>query len=223
MSPQQLASATQALQYRQAAAQVDYRSIVSANQRAVAMVWVSFGGGEVFTGTAFAVRSDGTLITNRHVVAGPDGTRRPDSIAVRFADSRQTWRGRLLWISQEADLAAIKVDIRGGVPTVQGINSRPDTLRQGDPVAMIGFPLGTDLPMLEGFASTTFTAGSVSKVLSNLIQIDGYGAEGASGSPVFDRNGLVVSVLYGGQAGTGGRIVFSIPSTYVARLLDVLR
>lgn len=222
---QQLDNATQALEYQQLAARVDYRSIVERNQRAVAMVWVRFPNGEVQTGTAFAVQPDAIMLTNRHVVAGPDGTRQPQDIAIRFADSDQTWQGRVLTISQDADLAVIQAVARStgqpvrNVPVVQGLNRRPDTLRQGDAVAIIGFPMGQDLPM-DAVARTTFTAGSVSKILSDLVQVDGYGAEGASGSPILDENGDVIAVLYGGQAGTGGRIVYGTPASYAVSLLE---
>jgi S1-C subfamily serine protease len=217
----QLADATQALYYQEIAAHVDYGSIVDGNQGAVALVWVEFAEGEVHTATAFAVRSDGILVTNRHVVAGEDGTRRPRRIAVRFADSEQTWRGSVLAVAPDADLALLKVDIRSGVPTVYGLNARPDTLDRGDPLALIGFPLGTDLPMTGGHARTSFWAGSVSKTLEDLIQVDGYGARGASGSPVFDRGGEVVAVVYGGEPESAGRIVYAVPSSAVLRLLDV--
>ncbi len=216
----QLADATQALYYQQVAARVDYRSIVRRNQDAVALVWVEFASGEVRTATAFAVRSDGILVTNRHVVAGVEGTRRPGRIAVRFADSDQTWRASLLAVAPDVDLALLKVDIRGGVPTVRGLNARPDTLEQGDPLALIGFPMGLDLPMSGDYARTSFWAGSVSKVLSDLIQVDGYGAQGASGSPIFDQGGEVVAVVYGGEAGSAGRIVYGVPADAALRLLD---
>ena len=215
---QQLGDASQALQYQQAAALVDYRAIVERNQRAVAIIWVEFGPDEVLTATAFAVRSDGTMLTNRHVVVGAEGDRRPTRVAVRFADSRQNWRATLLGVSASADLALIKVDIRGGTPAVS-LNSRADPLRQGDPIALIGYPLGTDLPMGE-YARTSFWAGSVSKVLDDVIQVDGYGAPGASGSPVFDRNGEVVGILYGGQEGSGGRIVYAAPAGAALELME---
>ncbi len=215
----QLDAATQALQYQQRAAGVDYSSIVDRNQQAVAIIWVEFGPGEVFTATAFAVRPDGTMLTNRHVVAGEDGTRQPTRIAIRFADSRQNWRGRVLAVAPDADLAVVKVDIRGGTPAV-ALNAGADTLGPGDPVALIGYPLGTDLPMAGDYARTSFWAGSVSKVLEDLVQIDGYGAHGASGSPVFDGAGEVVGVLYGGQEGTGGRIVYAVPIRAVMQLLQ---
>ena len=215
----QLGDANQALQYQQAAALVDYRAIVDRNQRAVAIIWVEFGSDEVFTATAFAVRGDGTMLTNRHVVVGAEGDRRPTRMAVRFADSRQNWRATLLGVSASADLALIKVDIRGGTPAVS-LNSRADTLRQGDPVALIGYPLGTDLPMSGEYARTSFWAGSVSKVLDDVIQVDGYGAQGASGSPIFDRGGEVVGILFGGQEGTGGRIAYAAPVGAALELME---
>lgn len=215
----ELEAASQNLRYQQAAAAVDFRRISSENQGAIALVWVEFQQGEVYTASAFAVRPDGYLVTNRHVVAGEQGTRQPRRIAVRFADSRQTYPGRLVAASREADLALIKVDVAGGVPTVQSLSARPDTLRQGDPVALIGFPLGVELPMSDNVARTSLFAGTVSKALTDVLQIDGYGAEGSSGSPIFDEAGEVVGVLYGGEPGSNGRIVYGVPSTFVVRLL----
>jgi pSer/pThr/pTyr-binding forkhead associated (FHA) protein/V8-like Glu-specific endopeptidase len=220
-----LADASQALLYQQAAAYLDYRGIAQANQRAVALIWVEFDPGEVYVGTAFAVRADGVLITSRHVVAGEEGDRRPGRIAVKFADSDQVYRGRLLAVSHAADVAALKVDIPGGVPTVRSLNLRADTLDQGDPVAIIGFPLGPDLPMTSlgqdrTVARTSFSAGSVSKIIGDVVQVDGYGAEGSSGSPIFDRNGAVIGVVYGGEPGSYGRVVLGVPSRHVAALLE---
>lgn len=218
----ELEAAMVSLRYQQAAATVDFRSISERNQSAVALIWVEFRPGEIFTGTAFAVRRDGHLVTNRHVVAGERGTIRPRRIAVRFADSRQTFPGRLVATSDDADLAVIKVDVPGGVPAVQALSDRPDTLAQGDPVAVIGFPRGVDLPMSDDIARTTLLAGTVSKALTDVLQIDGYGAAGASGSPIFDRDGTVVGVLYGGDAGAPGRIVYGVPSSHVIRLLRTI-
>jgi S1-C subfamily serine protease len=216
----QLADATQALSYQQAAARLDYSALVDDNQRAVAMIWARYADRSVQTGTAFAVRPNATLVTNRHVVAGEDGTKRPIELAVKFADSRQVWHARVLAVSPEVDLAVIRVDgITGEVPVVQGLGGRP---RQGDPVAIIGFPMGATLPGAgdDELARTTFTAGSVSRVLSDRIQFDGYGVQGASGSPIFDRSGNVVAVLFGGEPGSAGRIIYGVPARYVVQLLN---
>jgi len=62
----------------------------------------------------------------------------------------------------------------------------------------------------------------VSKALPNDLQIDGYGAQGASGSPIFDRAGSLLGVLYAGQTGSNGRVVFAVPVPYVTALLTSL-
>lgn len=219
-----LADATQALNYQQAAAEVDYRDVVGANQQAVAMVYVRFPNGDVASGTGFAVTTDGVMLTNRHVVRGARGDRQPAELGVQFADSDQFYPARLLAISPDVDLAVIKTDIRGGVNAVRGLNRRPDTLRQGDPVAIIGFPLGTDLAMdmssrNRTIARTTFTAGTVSKVLADNIQVDGYSAVGASGSPIFDQQGQVIGILFGSPEGAEGRVLYTVPSSHALRLL----
>jgi S1-C subfamily serine protease len=222
----QLSDATRALSLQQAAAHVDFRQIYDARNGAVAMIWTRFGPGDVVTGTAFAVTGDGVLITNRHVVYGADGTRRPLELAIQFANSSQIWHAVPLGTSDNADLAAVRVQgIRGGVTTTIPL---PDSVvaRPGDPIAAIGFPLGTDLPMHasgeENVVRTTLTAGTVSKALPNVLQIDGYGAQGASGSPIFDRSGSLLGVLYGGEPGSNGRIVFAVPVPYVTALLTSL-
>ncbi|MEX1051663.1 MAG: trypsin-like peptidase domain-containing protein [Gemmatimonadales bacterium] len=220
---QQLQDASDALRYQQAAAQVDFRAINDANHRAVAMIWADFGNGNVGVGTAFGVRTDGRMITNRHVVAGAQGNRTAQRIAVQFTNSDQVFPARVVLVDRNHDLAIVRVQgIAGGIPTVQGMADGAD-LTPGDPVAMIGFPLGSELPMHSSgerpVVRTSLTAGIVSKVLPDLVQLDGYGAEGASGSPIFNQQGRVVAVLYGGQPGTSGRVIFSVPGRYVDELI----
>jgi S1-C subfamily serine protease len=202
---------------------VDYRAISRRNADAVALVVVKFSDVEVFSGTAFAIDSQGTLVTNKHVLAGEDGSRRPLGIAVKFSGSEQWFQGRLLGVADSADVGLLKVDIRGGTPRVAGFAPASGPLQRGDPVAIVGFPLGEDLPMehqgTTAIADPTLTVGTVSKVLPDLIQIDGYGAPGSSGSPIFDREGLVVGVLYGGPRESHGKIVYAVPSSGILQLL----
>ena len=120
------------------------------------------------------------------------------------------------------DLAALRIYSRIGFPVVSRIENRRSDA--GDPVAMVGYPLGLDLPMggdTTGVAlSPTTTTGSVTRVLDGLIQLDGYGAEGASGSPIFGVTGGVIGMLYGGQPGTGGRIIYAVPAAAILKLLE---
>ncbi|MEE8116696.1 MAG: trypsin-like peptidase domain-containing protein, partial [Gemmatimonadales bacterium] len=210
----ELENALTTLAQQQHAASIDFASITRANQRAVAMIFVDFGDGTAESSTAFAVRSDGTMITTRHSVVGPNGDRRASRIGVRFADSRQTFPAHVVAIAEgpDADVAVIRVELQGEVPTIQGLNQRPDTVPVGAPVAIIGFPGGMASPQRvqqgEIFATASLTAGTLSKNLPELLQINGYGTHGASGSPILDANGQVIGILNAGEVGSGGRIVF---------------
>jgi S1-C subfamily serine protease len=205
------------------AAAVDYRAIAARNQDAVAIVLVEYATAERFSGTAFAVDSSGLLVTNRHVLYGEDGTRTPRRVGVMFAGSRQLWQARVVATAEDADLAVLKVEIRGGTPRVHALAADEAAPQRGDPVAILGYPLGFDLPM-DRVANTpvaepTLTAGTVSKVVERVLQVDGYGAPGSSGSPIFDRAGRVVGVLYGGERATQGRLIYGVPVTRVRALL----
>jgi len=220
----QVQEAQAALVRQQLAANLDFEAIEDANRSAVVKVYVDFGG-EVITATAFAVREDATLLTNRHVVLGPGGDRTPRRLAVQFADSRQVWPARLLATSDVDDLAVLKADnIMGRVPTILGFNTRPDTVQAGQGVAVIGFPLGgADLAAGEGsgtVARTTLTAGVVSAVREGRMEVNGYGVEGSSGSPIFDGDGKLVGVLYGGRMVDGERTLFAVA---VDRVMAFLR
>ena len=212
----QLQDAQTSLVKHQLAANLDYEAIEAGNRRAVVKVFVDFGD-EVITATAFSVRSNATLMTNRHVVAGPSGTRRPRRIAVQFADSRQVWPARVLEVSRTYDLALLKVDnIVGEVPTVTGFNDRPGSVRAGQGVGVIGFPLGGSEPTGdagEPLALTTLTAGIVRAVGPEVLEVNGYGVEGSSGSPVFDGEGRVVGILFGGRVEEGERTLFAVPAS----------
>ena len=209
------------------AAAVDYRVIAQQNQDAVALLVVAFSEREIFSGTAFAVDSQGTLVTNKHVLVGEDGARRPERIAVKFSGSRQWFPGRLVGVADSADVGVVRVDIRGGTPRVAGFARAPGSLTRGDPVAIIGYPLGEDLPMerlgeRDVVADPTLTVGTVSKVLAGLVQVDGYGAPGSSGSPMFDRAGRVAAVLYGGEPNSAGKVIYAVPAGLVIDYLTSL-
>lgn len=221
----ELQEATQALTRFQLAASLDFAAVEAGNRRAVARIFVEMQDGTVVTGTGFAVRPNATLVTNRHVVEG-DGGRDPLRVAVQFADSDQVWPARVLLAAPAADLALVKVDnIAGGVPVIPGFNLRPDTLDAGTPVALLGFPLGggpSGPDDIRPVARPLLSAGIVQSVGSELLVVQGYGATGASGSPVLDGGGRVVGVVFGGQGEGDGHRLVVVPSPLVQRLLDAL-
>ena len=69
-------------------------------------------------------------------------------------------------------------------------------------------------------ADPTLTVGTVSKALANVVQVDGYGAPGSSGSPIFDRTGRVAAVLYGGNRESQGKIIYAVPASQIIAYLN---
>ncbi len=199
----------------------DHSAIFERNSPAVVLLAVDLPGRGPFTGTGFAVTSDGMIITSRHLVQNTTGDR-ATKIVVLFGNTHSWVPAHLVRVSDSADVAIVKTDTPGPFPAVQGIASSAAP-RVGAPVSVIGFPLGVELPM-DGSGSaltarSTLAAGMVSKALPELLQIDSFAAEGSSGSPVFDSNGRVIGVVYGGAKESGGRIVFAVPASAVSRLM----
>ncbi len=205
---------------------VDYRAISHQNQDAVAIVLVEYSDGDRFSGTAFAVDSNGTMVTNKHILIGEDGTKTPRRLGVIFSGSTQFWRAEMIGVSPEVDIGVFRVSIKGGTPRVHGLARSREGIERGDPVGILGYPLGFDLPMEnrggDPIAEPTLTVGTVSKALTAVVQVDAYGAPGSSGSPVFDRNGNVIAVLYGGERESNGKIIFAVPAYIAADYLKSL-
>jgi len=218
-----LQSVSIALGEQQRAAALDFASITRKNRAAVALVYVEAGDGEVQTGTAFAVRADATLLTNRHVLMGADGTMAPRRIAVQFSHSLQKWPARIVGVARDADLALLKVDnIVGDVPVVQPFNLRVDTLPAGAPLALIGYPLGGEGggEQPDGLARPLVTPATLAAVGERRSALRGYGASGASGSPIFDAEGRIVAVIYAGRGAAADQELFAVPAVAAMRLIE---
>lgn len=221
----QLREATAALERQQLAASLDFDAIQEANRHAIGLLFAELDDGTVVTGTAFAVASDGTMITSRHVLMGEQGDREPTRLAVQFTDSQQVFPARLVAASNDWDLAAVQADVGGAVPQVAGINLRPDTLSSGTPLASIGFPLGGDnagTDETRAPARPLLSAGILLGQGDGHLEIQGYGEPGASGSPIFDGDGRVVGVLFGGRRDGEGRILMAVPAPAIQILMDAL-
>lgn len=209
----------------------DYASVAESNGRALALLVVEHADGRRASGTAFAVTCHGTLVTNRHLVLDSAG-RPPRRIAVIFSGSTEWGPARVLLADKDSDLALLEIEHEAVTPVVAGVARSGDSLRVGSPVAIMGFPLGTNAPMPgEGMrirATPTLGAGTVSKLLGDALQLDAFATHGSSGSPVFDARGFVVGVVFGGVVESGGRMVLAVPADRVATLVasvapDLLR
>jgi pSer/pThr/pTyr-binding forkhead associated (FHA) protein len=206
---------------QQSLAAMDFSGVHDRNDAAVAMV-ASDLDGTYIAGTAFGVTTTGLLVTNRHVVRTAAGAP-PRRIRVIFANTTDWIPAHLVRSDTEDDLALIQLDTPGEYPVVAGVSRNGAMARVGGAVLSIGYPHAVDVPMkgsgLQVTAATTTTAGTVSKRLDDVLQIDSYAGKGSSGSPVFDAQANVVGVVFGGAAESNGRIVYAVPAERVAAFL----
>lgn len=183
------------------------------------------GASESGSGSGFALRPDGYILTNNHVVdlAGSDGT-----LTIVFSDGSKS-PGTIVGRNPEYDLAVVKVDRTDLVPVTLG-NS--EEVQVGDLVVAIGAPLGLDGTVTSGIVSAKdrpVTAGGVEDMAYiNAIQTDAAINPGNSGGPLLDGAGRVIGVnsaiatlAFGGEAGNIG-LGFAIPSNSAKRIAEEL-
>jgi putative serine protease PepD len=194
------------------------RSVYAAASPSVVSVRTGSG-----SGTGFLVESDGTIVTNAHVVG--DATQ----VKVRFADDGPLVDAEVLGVDASTDLAAVKVDASAaeGVRPLALADSAD--VQVGDAAVAIGYPLGLD---------RTATAGIVSGLerqiqapngfsIDKVIQTDAPINPGNSGGPLLNAGGEVIGVnsqiaTAGGSGGSVG-IGFAVPANTVKEVLPDLK
>jgi len=208
------------------AATLDATGIAARNRDAIAMIFVQYADGRVFTGTGFVVKTDplgGYLVTNKHVVTDSTTGQNAVRLGVVPEGSDQNFKGDIVAVHPTADVALVRVSVHRGFPGAVTLADSLPLPSMGAPSATIGFPMGLDLKGGEDWktvgVAATLSLGTVSRVLPDLLQLDSYGAQGSSGSPIFDRQGRVIGVLFGGQPGSNGRIIYAVPVRAVHQLL----
>lgn len=223
-----LSSATAAIRSAQARtatlARMDYAAVTATNRAAIVFIAVEMPDGTPISGTGFNVLPTGLIVTNRHVVQAASGARAA-RIAVVFDGMEGAWQSaEIETVSTRDELALLRLRQRGTWPVVGGVARDTRGVALGDPVALLGYPLGTGTAGMGGNIDrlrpvATLGLGTVSKLIDDTMQLDAFAAPGSSGSPVFDARGLVVGVIYGGATESDGRIVYAVPAARLATLL----
>ncbi|MGH7898875.1 MAG: DegQ family serine endoprotease, partial [Candidatus Binatia bacterium] len=167
-------------------------------------------------GSGFIIDSDGTIVTNSHVVEDAD------EILVKLSAKEHQYKAKVLGTDPKTDLALIKIEPQGSIPAIKLGDS--GKVRVGDWVMAIGNPFGLE---------QTVTAGIVSakgRVIGqgpydDFIQTDASINPGNSGGPLLDQQGDVVginSAIFSESGGNMG-IGFAIPSNLAKSVVDQLK
>jgi serine protease Do len=166
-------------------------------------------------GSGVIVNSDGTILTNNHVVDGAE------KVKVELADKR-TFTARVVGKDVPSDLAVLKVDERS-LPALPFGNS--DALRVGDVVLAFGNPLGVGQTVTMGIVSAKGRANGVGEgSFEDFLQTDASINQGNSGGALVNTKGELVGINSQIISPSGGNIGigFSIPSRMAETVMTQL-
>jgi putative serine protease PepD len=198
------------------------REIYASASPSVVFVRSQEGAG-VASGTGFVIDSNGTIVTNAHVVSGAS------AVQVRFEDKGTGVDAQVLGSDQSSDLAVLRVDSSKTEHIKPLALADSDTVKVGDLAVAIGYPLGLGRTVTAGIISGVGRAIQAPNGFSidKVIQTDAPINPGNSGGPLLDGAGRVIGVnsqiaTAGGGGGNVG-IGFAVPSNTVRQVVPRLR
>ena len=137
-------------------------------------------------GSCFAISEKGLLLTNHHVIAW-----REEGLSIRFAGGEQVHTARVVGVSEDNDLALLKVD---GLTVEYLPLSSSSRARLGSEVFTIGYPDPQNLGFSPKYADGK-VGGMKGLNKSELLQISVPIQPGNSGGALVDLTGNVVGVV----------------------------
>lgn len=160
-------------------------------------------------GSGFIVSPKGYILTNEHVVEG-------SARIIIGLQSGEKYRGRVVGIDEETDVAVVKIDVPHDLPTVTLGDS--NTVQVGDWVLAMGSPFGLEQTVTAGIISKKEreTPGSLSN-FQRFLQTDAAINRGNSGGPLVNMRGEVIGINSQIATSTGdyNGIGFALPATEV--------
>jgi serine protease Do len=169
-------------------------------------------------GSGVVLTADGYILTNRHVVDDSQ------TLSVAFSDGSEL-PARIVRVSEETDLALIKVDATGLRAAAIGDSAE---LQVGQTAVAIGSPLGSYtetvtrgiISGLEREITVTDESTGRQATLSGLIQTDAAINPGNSGGPLLDGAGNVVGINTAIASNAEG-LGFAIPIGAASELIGL--
>ena len=153
-------------------------------------------------GSGFIVRSDGTILTNAHVVADAA------EVTVKLNDGRE-FQAKVIGMDKPSDVAVLRIQA-DNLPTVR--LGDPARTRVGEWVLAIGSPFGFENSVTAGIVSAK-SRSLPDGTYTPFIQTDVAVNPGNSGGPLFNLNGEVIGInsqIYSRSGGYQG-LSFAIP------------
>jgi S1-C subfamily serine protease len=169
-------------------------------------------GQEIGSGTGFVV-AEGLVATNYHVAASAA------RIEAVLASDETIEASAVVAEDEENDLALLAF---GGLDALPLPLAEGAQVEQGDPIVVLGNPLGLAGSISDGIVAAVRPdgLGSESPLFRNtpLLQVTAPISPGSSGSPVIGADGRVVGVAVGGYV-LGQNLNFAIPAPTLVGLI----
>lgn len=160
--------------------------------------------------TGFFIDSNGKILTNKHVVVNSETNKNYENIYVRTATQEDYTEAEVVKVSDNDDLAIIKVDF-----AKTQYFKFASTVNNGESVYTIGNPNGFGLSFSSGVVSINSRNIIYNGKTINTIQTSLVINEGNSGGPVFNKNGKIVGIISFRLKDKDGNIIqgcsFAIP------------
>jgi serine protease Do len=161
-----------------------------------------------FSGTGFAISSDGYLVTSSHVIEGADSIMIENKSGLKYKVTE-------VYRDQAHDLSILKIDD----PAFNGFGKLPYTFKSneselGEKVYTLGYPR-EDIVFGEGSLSSATGFEGDSSAYQVSIPLN----PGNSGGPLLDDKGNLIGVISGKQAGQEGAS-FAVKSFYLLQMIN---
>jgi Do/DeqQ family serine protease len=156
-------------------------------------------------GSGFIVSPKGYILTNNHVIE--DASR-----IIVGLQSGEKYRGTVIGIDPETDVAVIKIDAQRDLPTVTLGDS--NAAQVGDWVLAMGSPFGLDQTVTAGIISKKERETPFFNVFQRFLQTDAAINRGNSGGPLVNMRGEVIGMNSQIATSTGdyNGIGFALPA-----------
>jgi S1-C subfamily serine protease len=188
---------------------------------------LGFQGGEA-AGTGMVLTSNGTVLTNNHVIEGAT------SISVTDIGNGRTYNASVVGYDRSDDIAVIQLADASGLSTVSTANS--SAVKVNDPILAIGNAGGAGgTPSVAGGTVTALNqaitasdeSGGGSEQLTGLIQLNADVQPGDSGGPLVNADGKVIGMDTAASAGfsfqNSGNQGFAIPINQALTVANQIR
>src|SRR6266550_2437868 len=136
-------------------------------------------------GSGFIVSPKGYILTNEHVVEG-------SSRIIIGLQSGEKYRGRVVGVDEETDVAVVKIDAPHDLPTVTLGDS--NVAQVGDWVLAMGSPFGLDQTVTAGIISKKERESPYFTNFQRFLQTDAAINRGNSGGPLVNMRGEVIGM-----------------------------